>query len=590
MSTINPYGTVIAGGGSNPFLTQQGKILSLPSNLQNLSYTSTVQGQVISQNKGVNQIQTSQGIVEIALRAALPVGTQIDVQISAGQPPRQATVQPTIVQTLKDEMSNNPTQPQKAESTSPQTASTQNIQDVKNLQNTAQQATILRDPLASSVLQQGQSVRLLSFPPSQQILSYIPNTRALPDLPVIQTQINTVSSSSAIISQITNGYIALQPPRAFPPLSPVGQFVSQFVDLTPVRVRSVEPLSIPQSSVVKIPDLQTFPQSGIHLSPVIASKQTTQIDAQVMSISSPLPLPSLGSSQSLQPNMKAGHVVATATGFVNMDGAPIVEVSGLGQSISASSGALAALQYPATNLPKGSQIILAPLSSQTIQTGQGTNISSSSSSVPQSLQIIFDELSNFLPTLQMTQALSLLPQAGQAKQFPAAALLFLAAAKGGDLSGWLGTRHIKSLDQSVAGKQALKLLNDSMATQSNRQPISSDPPMVQSGGDWRGMSLPLLFGGLLSEATLWTRYEDSQNQADHSNDKTTRFVVDLTLSRMGDLQVEGTITPLKKQFDIALVTQRELTKLMQDHVTQIWHRTLGGLGLDGQILYKVRAT
>jgi len=604
MNIINPYGSVStqSGGPSNPFLIQQAKILSLPADLDGLNYTSTIKGQVISQNNNVNQIQTSQGIIDVFLKSPLPVGTRLDIQIPAGDQPRQAVVQPSIVDNIKNKPDDQA--PLQKQQQSPlQTASTQNIADVKNLQNTAQQAGLVKNDAATIIVKEGQSVRLTPFPAGQQLLQSIPNIAISHKLQIVQTRLNEVLNNGLIkLPAATEGKTQTQ--ASIPQPTILTQSQSQALstsvhqvqsstnqyDLTPIRVRVADALSVPVSRVVDVPSVAAS-SFNVRTTSVGVQNTSPQIDAQIVKIIPPSP--QMHVAGTVNPNVSsisAGQVSALSTGYISVEGHPIIQImtttSGLLNTQSSPQPLLMALHYPAVNLPQGTQITLAPLPTQ----NQSSVSIDMSHSRLQPLQNITSELSSVIPAAQLSQMLNVIPQPTQpqTQQFPAAALLFLAAAKGGDLSAWLGPRAMKTLDQSAIGKQALKALSDGIQSKSARSASGGDLPVAQSGGDWRGVSIPLLFEGLLSEATLWTRYDDLPENAQEKETQTTRFLVDVTLSRMGDVQVDGKITPHKKQFDIALITEQPLAQPMQNHITQIWHKTISGLGMDGQILYKVK--
>jgi len=205
-----------------------------------------------------------------------------------------------------------------------------------------------------------------------------------------------------------------------------------------------------------------------------------------------------------------------------------------------------------------------------------------------SLSLIHIEIASVFPMLTSQSLMSLIPNTAQPKSFPAAALLFLAAAKGGDLSGWLGTKIMRPNDNGqTISKKTIDLLMRDVATQTGCTATPSDPPMVQSNADWRGHILPLILGADIHQATFWAKGDEgNQTGGDDQKIGGTRFVVDLSLSRMGDVYFDGLIHPEKQTFDLALITEREISTPMQNSIKSIWHTTLGGLGLDGVITFK----
>ena len=264
--------------------------------------------------------------------------------------------------------------------------------------------------------------------------------------------------------------------------------------------------------------------------------------------------------------------MALATGYITDDGNPILQIqtpNGQSQFVT--------LNYPAKNIPAGTYLTFTP---------SGQTTSPHTGSQWQNLQNMIDDLQHTLPSSQFQNLLNAIPQANNAQQFPAAALLFLAAAKGGDLGAWMGPRPLRALGDASMGKNTLQRLMNDMATQSTgRSATPQDPAQVQSSPDWRGYTLPLSLGSDIHSMALWVKQDDDGNTWQNTKNA-TRFFIDLNLSRMGDVHFDGLINTHKKSLNLSFITQRSLGAPMQDMLKSIWIKTLDGLGYTGSLTFK----
>jgi|GEM_PF-2913085 len=618
MTIINPYGGGQNSGTVNLLLPQQVKITSLPPGLNNLLQTLSIKGEVVGQSNTANQIQTPQGIVDINLKTPLPVGAKLDIQIASGQTPNRAIIQPLVDGGNKNNASSKSNDTVPKENTL-QTASTQNVAGVKNLQQTVQQASLKID--GGSTLQplaQGQIVRVSPLSPLQQN-----NAKLLGD------NANTTPSSPA---QKTSSYSLNQNtiPRFLPSTSLQSDLTRTIIstnnnpqphtDATiPKNTLALSPIrNIHQSATTTLPSISSHSilnaqNNGETLrpiqSPIVTSdtKLLTRIDAMITRQPQNYSVMNIGSdkgnsSQSiLTSDAKAGQIVATSTGKIDNQGRAIVTIPhSTTPSIGANSQpSFMVINYPSTPLPKGTMIYMTPTAAPTHQQvtppqWQGLATMVNYVGTHPHLSSDMDDLLQLIPQLNhsglINSGMKALGHSTTNQQFPAAALLFLAAAKGGDFGAWFGPRHTKNLSQSPMGQDIIKTLSDGLQS-SGKTPSPMDSAMVQQpNADWRGITIPLLFGTAISEITLWTQRDKDQGDDDNNDNKNssvTRFVVDVTLSRMGDIHIEGAINKNKKQFDIALLTQQNLSQPMKRNLNDIWHTTLGGLGLAGKIIYKV---
>lgn len=204
---------------------------------------------------------------------------------------------------------------------------------------------------------------------------------------------------------------------------------------------------------------------------------------------------------------------------------------------------------------------------------------------------IFNPLiSNRWPALQDTLA-ALPAQAAQlmtaglpsvAARFAPATLLFLAALQMDSLQNWLGENTLQTLRQN--GKQSLidRLAGDfSKISAQARQPLP---------GGWRAISLPLMHEGEMSQAQFfWRRQDESEDDGAGGVRKKpmTRFILNLHLSRMGDMQLDGLMR--QKRLDMILRGERILPPALRQELAQAYAGAMAQTGMQGSIGFQVRA-
>ncbi|MCB9988712.1 MAG: hypothetical protein H6868_05165 [Rhodospirillales bacterium] len=244
------------------------------------------------------------------------------------------------------------------------------------------------------------------------------------------------------------------------------------------------------------------------------------------------------------------------------------------------------LQFRAGNLPVGSQIQITPQSGSPVLAMAPTALSTTGSAVfdpfPASTWPILDELNQTLQQIapQVAQALQqILPNAANTVRMPVAALLFIAAVRSGDLGSWLGDKTVDALRK--AGKSDLLSRLTRETNTINR--LSSDPATPE----WKATALPL-FGQQddVSKIMIYYRQDDQKKNDNEQDNKTTRFVFDLTMTRMGAVQIDGLHRPGK--LDMIVRTARGLSPSMQQALRGTYTHALEQTGLSGEMSFQSR--
>jgi hypothetical protein len=160
-------------------------------------------------------------------------------------------------------------------------------------------------------------------------------------------------------------------------------------------------------------------------------------------------------------------------------------------------------------------------------------------------------------------------------QFSGTVLFLIAALRLGDPKTLLGERGIDALAKSGRG-ELIERLRD--ATR------KSSTTMVDSlHGEWRGQSLPMLDGEAIAPVQFAFRRPDDRDDEDE-NGKTPRahrFMVDLSPSQLGNLQLEGLVAGAR--FDLVLRTEQALPESLAADLAETFARAAKEAGLTGAL-------
>jgi hypothetical protein len=184
------------------------------------------------------------------------------------------------------------------------------------------------------------------------------------------------------------------------------------------------------------------------------------------------------------------------------------------------------------------------------------------------------------PAGTRTLANAILPQA--TPRLAVALLAFAGQVKKGDARAWLGDEAAKALE-ALGRTDLLEKLEDDFK-QLARQAAEALP------GDWKAYSIPFSDGTELHRILMHVRQpnpdevdEDGKNGEGHGA-QANRFLIDLTLSRIGDLQLDGLVRP--RRFDLILRTHMPLPPDMRHEIGQLFHNSVETLGMVGTVSFQ----
>ncbi|MDA0239605.1 MAG: hypothetical protein O3A84_06210, partial [Proteobacteria bacterium] len=152
-------------------------------------------------------------------------------------------------------------------------------------------------------------------------------------------------------------------------------------------------------------------------------------------------------------------------------------------------------------------------------------------------------------------------------------LFFLTALRGGDLRQWLTGGPMRSLERDRP--ELLGRMNDDFGQLSR---IFNESP----SSDWRTALVPFLNGSQLEQIRMFSRGRRDGRDKDGDDDDQTRFVIDVELSQLSRVQLDGLVKAKEKHFDLYLRTDGPLPTEMRRDITASAEAT----GVAGRLVYQ----
>jgi hypothetical protein len=172
----------------------------------------------------------------------------------------------------------------------------------------------------------------------------------------------------------------------------------------------------------------------------------------------------------------------------------------------------------------------------------------------------------------------ILPQAGP-RLAAAMAHFTNSIGKGAEARRWIGEPAARLLEAEGRSEVLSALDGDFKAL--GRQ--AAEPLQ----GDWRAWSLPFSDGQEIARIRLFVRNAGDEEDGagdGRSGGKAQRFVLDLELSRLGPIQLDGLVRD--KRFDLILRMRDPFPDDMRREIQAIFTRTLAALGLSGDTSFQ----
>lgn len=603
-------------------------LINLPDGLKSNPAPVKLQGTVMGQSPdGSVQLKTDRGVINLMLKdkQPLPQGQRLEIEIPAGRSPQQAQIRQAPPETAPPPATQAPAP---AAPSTPSLASqlTQQVLNssaavaaaLKLERGASVRPTEIEDALKAATtrlsdlggvkatpapLQAGQSVRLLPVLSGQgQAVPLQPGQ--LPALPqdallaALVTLIDQLPADQQIVkTQLTTllarmDLSSLQVPAPdgkTPPALPQNvQALLQQLDLpeenqkpnplpNSIRYAPIQSFNVTKPVDVQVSALMTVPLRTGQPAPVIPGQ--IQLPAQppttaAAPLSSPQPLPA-------QP-LPAQILPAQVTGFTSQN-LPLISLT----NPTTGQPQIYVGQFQAGNLQVGSPLLVSLLPDA--PTSTAPTMPQASAPVPLSTWLqpgSWDSLTDLVQTMHQVNPgmahtiTQMLPSPNQPQNIGGLALLFLSVMKSGDLESWLPPQMAMMLRQT--GKtDALRAVTSDIALTSRTETASLPQ-------DWRATMLPFYHEQQISKVPLYYKRQDEEDgEGDHARRKRLmRFLFDLKLARMGNVQIDGFMQP--QRLDMIMRTKSPLSVPMQRTMQGLYANAMEKSNLNGDLTFQFK--
>lgn len=550
------------------------RIVQLPGALQNNTTPQKVLAQVIGQNPdGAIKLQTDQGTVAIILkdRASLPVGMKIEIDIPAGKNPSQATIR---------------------SAETPQTQSTQ-------AQTLTSAAPNIINSAASSLVNAGVKLDRLNTPTSkemQEILAAAKNDGTA--MPAKPATINIGETIKLTAQPAVTNAPSTAPHTEAEMIQSLLTLISDNLENPQAQkllntLKQLPLLNMPLSNNASTPNIQNLQnqmQALLNKVGSLPSITTTapindgmvlprSFEAKIISIL-PLSISStMAPPQSLTPQQNAPILLARLEGTDTNTNLPLFRIA-----TPNSAPQQFTLPFPVTNINQGQSILIQPL----ITTDTDVNITPQTlmnfikSGNWESLQDLLHNM-NLVSPMAAGQIINQLPSLQNQAQNNPLALIFLSMLKGGEIEQWIPAQVLSILRE----QNKINILKTLQTDQITLNRIDT----IMLNNDWKLNLFPFWHDGHVHKFPLYSKAWDEDNDTDpDKRRKKMRFLFDLTLTRMGKIQVDGFFQGSEKtpQLDMILRAEKSLSPPMQQQMKQLYTKSLERSNLNGELSFQFR--
>ena len=156
-------------------------------------------------------------------------------------------------------------------------------------------------------------------------------------------------------------------------------------------------------------------------------------------------------------------------------------------------------------------------------------------------------------------------------------LFYISALRGGDISSWLGS-EVNTLLQNNFPDLSARLNEEFFQL---ARPFNEAPT-----GDWRAALIPLLNGSQLEffQMNLRGRSKDANKESDED---TSRFLIDVKLSKLGRIQLDGLIKSKGKRFDLFIRSEKPFAKIIHRDLNNIFIEFTKLTGNSGHLVFQI---
>ena len=255
--------------------------------------------------------------------------------------------------------------------------------------------------------------------------------------------------------------------------------------------------------------------------------------------------------------------------------ATVIGTGPQGQTILRAGDALLYVRQP-VDVPVGSNLLI------TVATAKDAGVEllkpAADTTLQQPLQAVMGALAQADPQLAAKLTQNLIPQPNP--QLPGTLLFFMSALQQGDARGWLGLDAV-----SLLTKQGKAALIDQLASS-----FRAGGEVMQDGvvGQWQGYTIPFQAEGQMQMLNFYVHRDPQQSTGDNQTGRPTvtqtRFLIDVRMTRLGAVQLDG-LTHMNK-LDMIVRSETILPMSLPAELRAVYSDTLSAIGFSGSLNFQ----
>lgn len=150
-------------------------------------------------------------------------------------------------------------------------------------------------------------------------------------------------------------------------------------------------------------------------------------------------------------------------------------------------------------------------------------------------------------------------------------------ADSGEVRPWLNqTAVLKSLSKHQTLVEELEKDAETLKTRIR----------MPDGDEWQSILVPLPIGQRIEQIRFMVRRRTEGETAELRQETGTRFLVELNMTRLGALQLDGLMRPKSRRFDLILRTPQPLRDDVRQDISNIFRKSLDGMGMAGNASFQ----
>ena len=191
------------------------------------------------------------------------------------------------------------------------------------------------------------------------------------------------------------------------------------------------------------------------------------------------------------------------------------------------------------------------------------------------LEKMIEEIRTTQHSINMESIISKIPKPDN--KMTAKMLFFLQALKGASIKNWLG------IDNSIF----LEKTNPDLFKQLDEDFLILSRNLIEPGtNEWRTTIIPIMNGLGLDHFQFHTQ-DQSFHKENYADKKGARFIIDLELSHLGRIQIDGLTRKKNKNFDLIIRSERDLGDQIKKKINTIYLNFTKIMTFSGQISFQV---